>query len=253
MKQEKMQKFRAFIAILLLLLVWTSGRAQQYTATEGLLHVPSADMDKKFTARVGIHYMPKSLVPDMMTVDGEKFNTFSYYISLTPLDWIQVSFVEVSWKFHQDLIPSNPIKFYSKDRHLSIKLRPIKEGRYWPSVAVGADDFWGRKDNGYSESNYFRNYYLALTKHFDIGGNSLGTHLTYRKWEWDFNHRYEGVVGGLTFQPRFYKPLRVIAEWDGCEMNIGADCRLFNLVQLQMFLQDCRYFSGGVCLAIKLM
>ena len=76
MKQEKMQKFRAFIAILLLLLVWTSGRAQQYTATEGLLHVPSADMDKKFTARVGIHYMPKSLVPDMMTVDGEKFNTF---------------------------------------------------------------------------------------------------------------------------------------------------------------------------------
>ena len=36
-------------------------------------------------------------------------------------------------------------------------------------------------------------------------------------------------------------------------MNIGADCRLFNLVQLQMFLQDCRYFSGGVCLAIKLM
>ena len=59
-------------------------------------------------------------------------------------------------------------------------------------------------------------------------------------------------MGGLTVQPPFYRPLRFIGEYNGDGMNVGADCTLFRYVMLQASLQQCQYFSGGVCLRVPL-
>ena len=50
-----------------------------------------------------------------------------------------------------------------------------------------------------------------------------------------------------------FRPLRFICEWDGCEVNIGADCRLFKYFLVQCSLQRCSQFSGGLCLYIPLL
>ena len=57
---------KRILNIILLLMAVTLVPAQQYTATEGLLHVPSADMDSAGVIRVGAHYMPKVMMPESM-------------------------------------------------------------------------------------------------------------------------------------------------------------------------------------------
>ena len=64
---------------------------------------------------------------------------------------------------------------------------------------------------------------------------------------------YMNVVGGLTLQPAFYQPLRLIGEYDGHSVNVGADCELFRYVLVQASLQQCRYPSAGLCLRIGLL
>jgi hypothetical protein len=119
-------------------------------------------------------------------------------------------------------------------------------------VAIGANDFWGSRDNGESGSKYYQNFYLALSKHFEVKRQRIGVHVTYRKWKRDYNHKWDGVVGGVTFNPSFYRPLRVIAEWDGSGVNTGLDCRLFKYVLVQTALVHGKYFTGGLSLYIDL-
>lgn len=38
--------------------------AQQYTGMSGLIHVPSADMDKAGEIRIGAHFLNKNFTPD---------------------------------------------------------------------------------------------------------------------------------------------------------------------------------------------
>lgn len=227
--------------------------AQQYCGMNGLVHVPTADMDTVGIARIGAHYIPKSMMPDRMRIDGEKFNSLTNYLSVTPFRWVEIGYGYTLWKFHQDLDPNKKIGFYAKDRYFSLKLQLINEDKWWPSVAIGGNDIWGSNDEGESGSNYNKNYFLSLSKHYDYRGNIFGAHLSYRKWDRDFNHKWNGVVGGITFQPSFYQPLRFITEWDGCEMNIGADCRLFKYFLVQVALLDFSHFNAGLSLYIPLI
>lgn len=234
-------------------LLWAlSGSAQQYIGSEGLIHVPTADMDTVGIARVGAHYIPKAMMPDRMLLDGEKFNSWTNYLSVTPFRWIELGYGYTLWKLHKNLNKKNEVGFYSKDRYFSVRLQLLQEGRWWPAVAVGGNDVWGSSDNGVSASNYYRNYYASLSKHVDVKGHEFGAHVTYRKWKQDFNHKWNGVVGGLTYRPAFYRPLRLVGEWDGCGVNVGADCRLFKYFLVQCALLDFSDFNAGLCLYIPL-
>ena len=227
--------------------------AQQYLGMEGMIHVPTADMDTVGIARVGAHYIPKMMMPDRMLLDNEKFNSWTNYITLTPFRWIQVGYGYTLWKFHKDKNPNNEVGFYAKDRYFSVKLQLLREDRWWPSVAVGGNDVWGSSDEGKSGSNYYRNYFAALSKHVDLGAHRLGAHLTYRKWKRDDNHKWQGLVGGITYNPAFYSPLRLMCEWDGNEANIGADCRVFKYFLVQCAFNDLHRFNAGLCLYIPLL
>ncbi len=243
---------RLSVAMLFMMLV-IMVRGQQYIGLEGMIHVPTADMDTVGIARVGAHYVPKKMMPDKMLLDGEKFNSLTNYLSITPFRWIELGYGYTLWKFHKNKNPKNDVGFYAKDRYFSVKLQLLKEDKWWPSVAVGGNDVWGSNDAGESGSNYYKNYFAALSKHFDFGGNQIGAHMVYRRWNRDFNQKWNGVVGGLTFQPSFYQPLRVMCEWDGNEVNVGADCRLFKYFLVQCALLDFSHFNAGLCLYIPLL
>lgn len=244
----------ASVAFLVIHLSFSSAFAQQYTGTNGLIHVPTAEMDSACTARIGIHYVNEHMIPDQMVLKPEntKFNSMTNYLSITPFSWIEIGYGYTLWKFHKDKRPQNEVGFYAKDRYFSLRIQPLKEGKYWPSVVVGGNDVWGSSDNGESGSNYYRNFYGAVSKHFDTGAGRIGTHLVYRKWKRDYNHKWNGLVGGITFQPAFYSPLRIIAEWDGNEVNVGADCTILKYFLIQASLQRFQYFSGGLCFRIGL-
>lgn len=227
--------------------------AQQYTGMGGVIHVPSADMDTVPVAHLGAHYLNERMIPDGMTIDGEKYNSFTNYLTVQPFRWLEVGYGYTLWKCHWNDMPTERLGFYTKDRYFSARIQPIRENRWWPSIVIGGNDVIGSNDDGTSASSLTKNYYLALSKHVSLKGQYIGAHLAYRHYKQSFNKKWNGVVGGLTLTPSFYRPLRFIGEYDGQYVNVGADCTLWRYLMLQASLQNFQYFSGGVCLRVPLV
>lgn len=114
--------------------------AQQYTGTTGLIHVPSAEMNKEGDVRIGGHFINKHQIPDEgFSYQGEKYNTFSYYLSITPFSWIELGYTCTLLKqVHSPIYDGHG--YEEKDRYFSLKLRPLKEGKWHPAVAIGCND-----------------------------------------------------------------------------------------------------------------
>lgn len=243
------------IAILTLAMIPLAGRAQQYTGISGLLHVPSADMHHESDACIGIHYLDKNMLPDVgFLYNNEKYNTYDYYLSITPYSWIELSYVCTK---RMDMVDGEPV-YMRKDRNFSMKIRPLQEGKYWPAVAIGCNDVASSVASIITSNNdnvqlYFQNYYLATTKHFDLGGNELGVTLAYRYYTRDYNAKWNGIVGGVTFRPSFFPQARAIAEWTGNEFQIGIDALLFRHIFIQASLKDFKYPCVGLCFQTNLL
>ena len=248
------------VSIVVALFCLNGIHAQQYYGMEGLINVPSADMDSVPVAHVGAHYLDKHMIPDKITFDGEKYNSATNYLTVQPFRWLEVGYGYTLEKFHRYGKKKAEVGFYSKDRYFSLRVQPIREARWWPSVVVGGQDILGSGEKGESTgSDFYTNYYVAVSKHQCVCGQWIGVHVAYRhwkqkdKWKRKYNEKWNGVVGGMTFQPSFYKPLRLIGEYDGDGVNVGVDCTLFRYVMLQASMQKCKYFSGGVCLRVPLV
>lgn len=253
--------------ILLIMLVNLSAMAQQYTGTTGLIHTPSAEMNEAGTARIGAHFLNKEFTPKTFEFKG-KYHTADYYLSITPFSWVEVAYTCTLQKnYRRDgnaNIISDETRYYYQDRYFSIKLRPLKEGKWWPAIAIGANDPIGtdgdkgtanegeEPTNGDGKSQYFSNYYISASKHILLHDEEFGIHLSYRHWKRSYNSKWNGIVGGVTYRPSFYKDLRGIVEWTGNEVNVGADCLLWKHLLLQASLQDGKYFSGGMCFQMNL-
>ena len=274
-----MRKFYCCLIICLIVGAIPLG-AQQYTGMSGLIHVPSADMDKAGAARVGVHFLNREFTPEVMAYKGLKYHTMTHYLSITPFSWMEIGYTCTLLrcpKVEHGVADETEVGLYRKDRYFSLKIRPLKEkeGKWWPGIAVGANDpysttskqVWSEwvqpvgpssraatvtKKNNAIGSRYFANFYVAATKHVDWGGNSLGVHVAYRRWKREDNRRWDGPVGGLTFSPAFQKDLRLIAEYTGDEVNVGFDWKLWKHWLVQSSLQNGKYFSGGLCFYIEL-
>ncbi|MDO5525394.1 MAG: YjbH domain-containing protein [Prevotella sp.] len=234
-------------------------RAQLYTGTSGLINTPSADMNEEGTALIGSYFMNKHFTPEDdgrhgFIYDGKKYNTADFYVSVTPFKWIELSY---TFTLQKSLLEGyDRPKYNQKDRYFSIKLNPLREGRYYPAIAIGANDFLGsptkRHAHGGNGTGYFCNYYIAATKHIKLYGHDISMNVAYRYCPHIYNKKWNGLVGGITYRPSFAKKLRAIAEYTGNEINIGADCLLWKHLLLQAALQDGKYFSGGVCFQMNL-
>lgn len=251
---------RALTILLLLTLCCLTTLAQQYDGMTGLIHTPTAEMDTVGTARIGAHYLSSEMLPhcDYFTIENwtkeeteEKhyFNSFSYYLSITPFRWVELSYICVGLAKGPDLKD-----YTSKDRHFSVKFNPLREGKWWPSICLGTSDFMGSTLNPERSQNFFANYYISGTKHFNLGrGHQIAVHASYRYYVTEYNKRFQGLVGGITYSPGFAPNVRLIGEWDGCHINCGLDALFWRHLRVQASLQDGRYFSAGLCFQCYLL
>lgn len=230
-----------------------SVQGQQATGLNGLIHVPTADMDTVGLARIGAQFLPLEMMPDNFKLDGDKYNSASNYLSLTPFKWIEIGYGYTLMKIHKNENPKRKVGFYSKDRYFSVKFQLLNEKLWWPSIAVGGNDVFGSREGGVSTSNFYRNYFFAASKHIDYSGHLFGAHLAYREWYREYNHKWNGVVGGITYQPSFYQPLRAIVEWNGNGVNCGVDCRIYRYFLVQVAWYEGNAFTGGLCLCFNLI
>lgn len=248
-----MKHINIIIAIIALGIFPFSGKAQQYTGISGLIHIPSAEMHHEGDAFVGAHFLNKYMMPDNgFLYQGEKYNTFDYYLALTPFSWIEMSYVCTERIYGKD--QQGNIK-WSKDRYASVKLRALKEGKYYPAIAIGCNDVWTAafyRDKP-NVQLYYTNLYIAATKHFNFSNNELGVTLSYRRFYRGYNSKWNGLVGGVTFRPAFFPQGRIIAEYTGNEFLMGMDVLLWQHLRLQASLKDFKHLNAGLCLQFNLL
>lgn len=237
-----------FLLTLLSLICVHHAVAQEYHGTTGLLSVPCAEMDSVASFRGGAAFLYKDILPDQFDEGDGKHNTYSYYFGITAMPWLELSYACTLLYMHKNADSREPMGYYNEDRHVNVKLRPLKEGRWWPAIALGMDDVgrFNRISNGRNGNNYYQNIYITGSKHWNIQGYELGTHLTYRYYTTKRNKEMRRIAGGVTLRPNFYRPLRIVAEWDGRGVNVGADALLWRHLHLQAALVHGHGFTGGI-------
>lgn len=246
---------KALVCLLAALGFLPIAEAQEYSGITGMIHVPTAETAAEGEARLGFTFLNSRFLPDTYQYEGNKYSTTNHFLAITPFSWLELAYVCTILKGEDD---NGNVGHNRKDRYFHVKVRPLKEGKWWPAIAVGVQDP-GRKvnesyaDGEYPVNDYFQNYYVAASKHFLLDRHELGVHLAYRYFTSDFNAKWRGIAGGVTYRPSFARNLRVIAEYTGDDVNIGADCLLWRHLFLQASLQNGKYFTGGVCFRINLL
>ena len=203
-----------FIAILLIS-VSSMLSAQLTYGTTGLLHAPSAEMQKDKTVMLGGNFMNKEITPPTWY-----YHTYNYFLNVTILPWMEVAYTCTLFKAEAlGLKPYGYSGFTNQDRYFSIRLRALKEGLFWrymPAVVFGTSDPFtssGGGSIGSTEGNgYYSRFYAAATKHISIGKEEIGVHFSYlynKRKEYKLN----GIAAGISYNPTFAPELRMIAEY----------------------------------------
>lgn len=224
--------------------------AQLTYGTTGLLHAPSAEMQRDKTVMLGANFMNKEITPP--TWD---YHTYNYYLNVTFFPWLEVAYTCTLFK--GTALGLKDSGFTNQDRYFSVRLRALKEGQFWkhmPAVVLGSSDpFTSSGDviNSSTGNGYYSRFFIAATKHVSIGKEKIGLHLSYLYNE-RIEYKLNGIAGGISYNPTFAPNLRLIAEYDSKDFAMGATYLLFNHLHLQVEMQRMKYFTGGLAYKIYL-
>ena len=191
---------------ILLLVFWCSvslwADAQALLGTTGLLHAPTADMQRDKTFLFGGNYLNTHPLSTHFR-SSEVGYTFNYYINITMFPWLEVSYIctlvhadhgsayfpEQSWG-----------KFTNQDRAFSARLRLWKEGwwKEWtPQIVLGLDDPTSHADHGGGVRVLAVKRHPQRGDHQDAGAGPGGV----RQANGNIFHRAgKGVVAGAVQQ-----------------------------------------------------
>lgn len=169
---------KKLLLLIIFLSCWTLLPAQLSYGTTGLLHAPSADMQKDKTVMLGGNFLHQELTPPKFN-----FNTWNYYLNVTIFPFLEVAYTCTLFTAESLGLDKHGYSgFTNQDRYFSARLRVLKESKYIPAVVLGTSDPFtssGHKFASAIGNGYFCRYYLAATKHFQLGRETLGVHLSY--------------------------------------------------------------------------
>ena len=235
MLKTKMRKW----CLLLLLLGCSMGVQAQYSmGNTGLLNIPTADMQETGTFMGGGNYLPNGMTPF-------NFNTGNNFVNITFL-----SFLELSYRCTLQKAKRYDGKegYFHQDRSMTARVRPLKEGKFHPSLLLGVDDPF--KNTGI---NYFATVYGALTKGFSIAkGDRLALTAGYYFPLNDHSIK-DGPFGGISYSPAFCREMTVMAEYDSEGFNVGAAARLWRHLSIHVFTREFNSISGGIRYECRLL
>lgn len=205
-------------------------QAQTVIGTNGMMNVPTADMRPAGTFDGGASLIQKELLYD------KHYYTGLFYVTFTPFSWMELTFRETIREYQYSLKRNGKTgPFTNLDRSVSARIRPLKEGKYWPSVVLGANDFYSEGSN---TSNFYACYYGVLSKHFPI--QAVGTFETTVGYARPYKKgvAYDGVMGGLSYAPAFFPDMRVMGEYDTHGYNVGVGAFLFRYLNVTCFTRE---------------
>ena len=235
MLKTKMRKW----CLLLLLLGCSMGVQAQYSmGNTGLLNIPTADMQETGTFMGGGNYLPNGMTPF-------NFNTGNYFVNITFL-----SFLELSYRCTLQKAKRYDGKegYFHQDRSMTARVRPLKEGKFHPSLLLGVD-------HGFKHTikKNISTVYGALTKGLSIAkGDRLALTAGYYFPLNDHSIK-DGPFGGISYSPAFCREMTVMAEYDSEGFNVGAAARLWRHLSIHVFTREFNSISGGIRYECRLL
>ena len=259
-----MLELKKIFLIITLFLFCNISKAQLTDGMTGLLHMPTAEMQKDGTVMIGGNFLNKHNLPNNRWWG---YDTYNYFINITFLERIEISYIctlvqgKPGTGYHWPEYTYG--KFVNQDRHFAGKIQLIKEGEWWkhmPAFTIGVSDPTSGTGGDYTNmavegngNGYFNRYFAAITKHLYFNNiGELGLHATYLKNK-RTDYPLNGWGWGVNFRPDFHKNLNVIIEHDTKTLNVGAIYSLwadhFNFL---FELQDGKYVSCGLVYKVNL-
>ena len=222
-----MKPLLSFVVLTLLAL---PARSQTVLGTMGLMNVPTADMRPAGTFDGGVSVIQKDMLYDKDYITG------IYYVDFTPFTWMEITYRETLLK------TKNGSGYNEQERTTTVRVRPLKEGKWWPAVVIGANDIYTSK-GGWSK---YRNFHGVITKHFPI--RSFGTFAATAGYSYARKEgiAYDGIMGGLSFSPAFCPELRLMGDYDTRGYNVGLSAFLFRHLNLTCFTHEFKGVNATV-------
>lgn len=209
--------------------------SQTVFGNKGLITIPTAQMNENGTFMGGGNFLPKGIIG----VTDWNYNSWNYYINATFL-----SFWDVGFRFTGLKLRSGQ---FNQDRSVYTKIRPIKEQKWIPAIAIGCEDL---KIAKFNSNNYHMKLYITATKTLKWSNNSLNFSLGYMYRRNEENLHY--IMGGICYTPLFAKNLRVMLEYDGRHPNMGLQYLLFRHLALTAATYRFNSFTGGASILFKI-
>ena len=126
------------ILFLILISMTTSLVHAQYSiGTTGQLMIPTAEMQETGTFMGGANFLPEQVTPSVFS-----FPTMNYFVDMTLFSFIEFTYRMTLLKM---TTATGRTGYHNQDRSNTIRIRPIKESRYFPAVVVGGDDLLTEK------------------------------------------------------------------------------------------------------------
>ena len=244
----------------------------QYSyGTTGLLHMPTADMQKDKTFLFGGSFLNKNMTPSPQW----NYDTYNYYVNITFFPWLEISYdLTLNQGKPGKYWPKRTWgKFVNQDRQFGARFRLWKEGWYYdwtPQVVFGTNDPGSHERNGGGKiiidddhnTNHYTRFFLAATKHLTFEGvGEIGAHaaLIYSRED---NNYFTRPAFGANFElqlletdkwQKWVNGLNLMGEFDGEGINVGASYKIWrDNINVIAELHECKYFSGGIYFKLHL-
>lgn len=238
-----MKRALFIIPLLLFCMCYTNVKAQYLNGTTGLLTIPTADMQPDGTFMCGANYLQHEVTSGYTDKDA-----VNYLLNITFLPFLEVGYLCTVKRTSDGVL--------HQDRAISVRLRALKEAKWYPSIVVGSGDILTTDQNGnifetVEKNNYYSGIYGVMTKHFNIAQEQIGVTLGYT---YDTQERFsnDGVLCGVSYRPSFYPNCQFMADMKSEKVSIGAAVKLFNHLSVSVFCYDFKAFAGGLRYEIDL-
>lgn len=264
-------------------------KGQAFYGTTGLLHAPTAVMQKDKTVMLGGNMLDVNILSRYWVRSEYHPYTYNYYINCTLFPWLEVAYTCTLVKgIHgSSYWPQQTWgRFTNQDRSFHFRLRAWKEGwwKAWtPQIVIGANDPGSHSSNGGGDidwggggsgnHNYLTRYYLAATKHVEFSGiGTVGGHVAWVIGKAMSDVHYSRPAAGVNFhfgmkgEGFWQKALNgfnlMVEVCPGhaedlhtatYTVNVGGTYSIWkDHINLIAELNDGKYFSGGIFFKLHL-
>ena len=135
---------------------------------------------------------------------------------------------------------------------ISVRLRPLKESRFFPAFALGINDF-ARVAGTVVPTNNFNALYLSASKGFGLRPviDRVDFHIGYgTDWFEALDHQFVGPFGGISISPRPF--IKLMLEHDAEKLNCGLRISILDHIDFLAALIDFKVISGGTSFRFRL-